>query len=36
VTVRSASWVDVWRTDRPDPHPAASDATVKIAMNEAR
>jgi hypothetical protein len=37
VTVRRTACVVVCtRDDRPDPHPATSDAIVKTAMNEAR
>jgi hypothetical protein len=36
VTVRRAARVEVCTTDRPDPHPATSDAIVRTAMNEAR
>jgi hypothetical protein len=36
VTVRRTACVEVCATVRPDPHPAASDAIVKTAMNEAR
>ena len=36
VTVRRTACVDVRRTELPDPHPAARDASAKTAMNEPR
>jgi hypothetical protein len=36
VMVRRAACLEECTTDPPDPHPAASGAIVKTAMNEAR